>query len=200
MARSGASSVLAGGAAADEDSGCAAVVEFSTARWTVVDADGPVAVAARRAVDAPLAEVNGVTALEALPAPSERAGEWPVAPLPGTADRRGRATAALVLRWTAVPAGVLDDGVETIAVLRCTVAAPGVLRRTVAPPVLGAEDVGGEAAPGVVAVLASSPGVAIGDCLTILPGAATGSPGVSGSARRCTPVPGDAARGASGAA
>jgi hypothetical protein len=148
-----------------------------------------------------------VTALEACPTPSERAGEGPVAPLPGDADRTGRDTAALVLRWTAVPAGVLDDGVGAFAVLRCTVeapgvageavVAPGVLRRTgAAPPVLGAADVDGEAAVAVVAVLASSPGVPAGDCLAVLPAAATGRPGVSESARRCTFVPDDDASGA----
>jgi len=148
-----------------------------------------------------------VTALEARPAPSDRADEGPVAPLSGDADRRGRATAALVLRWTAVPADVLDDGVVAFAVLRCTgeapgvagdaVVAPGVLRRTVvAPPVLGAAEADGEAAVAVVAVLASSPGVATDDCLTVLPGAATGRPDVSESARRCTFVPDDDACGA----
>jgi hypothetical protein len=132
-----------------------------------------------------------VTSLEARPTPSDRADEEPVAPLPGDADRRGRATAALVLRWTAVPAGVLDDAVV----------APGVVRRAVvAPPVLGAADVDREAAVAVVAVLASSPGVAIGVCLTVLPGAATGRLGVSEPARRCTLVADDAAMGASGAA
>ena len=152
-----------------------------------------------------------MTSLEARPTPSDRADEEPVAPLPGDADRRGRATAALVLRWTAVPAGVLDDGVVAFAVLRCAmeasgvagdaVVAPGVVRRAVvAPPVLGAADVDREAAVAVVAVLASSPGVATGVCLTVLPGAATGRLGVSEPARRCTPVADDAAMGASGAA
>jgi hypothetical protein len=108
-----------------------------------------------------------------------------------------------------VPPGVLDDGIGAFAVLRCTpgapgvmgvaVVAPGVLRRTVvAPPVLGAAEVDGEAAVAVVALLASSPGVATGDCLTVLPEAATGRPDVSDSARRCTFVPDDAAREASG--
>jgi hypothetical protein len=152
-----------------------------------------------------------VTALEARPTPSDRADEGPVVPLPGDADWTGRATVARVLRWTAVPAGVLDDRVGACAVLRCTleapgvagdaVVAPGVPRRTVvAPPVLGAADVDGEAAVPVVAVLGSAPGVATGGCLTVLPGAATGRPGVSESARRCTVVPDAAARGASGAA
>jgi len=148
-----------------------------------------------------------VTSLEACPAPSDRPDEVPVAPLPGDVDRTGRATAALVLRWTAVPARVLDDGVGAFAVLRCTgeapgvagdaVVAPGVLRRTVvAPPVLGAVEVDGDAAVAVVGVLASSPGVATGGCLTVLPGAATGRPDVSESARRCTFVPDDAVSGA----
>jgi hypothetical protein len=148
-----------------------------------------------------------VTALEAFPAPSDRADEGLVAPLPGDVDRTGRVTAALVPRWTVVPAGVLDDGVGAFAVLRCTVAgpgvagdavvAPGVLPRTVAaPPVLAAAGVDGEAAVAVVAVLGSSPGVATGDCLTVLPGTATGRPDASESARRCTFVPDDAASGA----
>ncbi|WP_433287330.1 hypothetical protein ACQPZQ_32985 [Pseudonocardia sp. CA-142604] len=151
-----------------------------------------------------------MTALEACPTPSDRADEGPVAPLPGDADRRGRVTAVLVLRWTAVPAGVLDDDVGVVAVLRCTVEAPGVagdavvapdvLRRTAPPPVPGAAD-SGAAVPDVAVptVPASAPAVATGDCLTVLPGAATGRPDVSESARRCTFAPDDDASGAPGA-
>ncbi|GAA3041727.1 hypothetical protein GCM10010464_01850 [Pseudonocardia yunnanensis] len=148
-----------------------------------------------------------MTALEACPIPSDRADEERVALLPDAADRTGRATAALVLRWTAVPAGVLDDDVGVFAVLRCTVeapgvageavVAPGVVRRTVAPPpVPGATDVDAEAAVAVVAVPASSPGVATADCLTVPPRAVTGRPDVPESARRCTFVPDDDASGA----
>ncbi|GAA1198413.1 hypothetical protein [Pseudonocardia alaniniphila] len=146
-----------------------------------------------------------MTALETCPRPSDRADDGPVAPLPGGADRTGPATAACVLRRTAVPAGVLDGDVETCAVLRCTaeaggvagdaVVAPGVLRCTVAPPPVPGAAGGGAAVPDV-AVRASSPGVATGECLTVLPGAATGRPDVSESARRCTFVPDDDASGA----
>ena len=147
-----------------------------------------------------------MTALDVCPAPSNRGDEGPVAPPPGDVDRTGRAKAALALRWTVMPADVLDDGV-VFAVLRCTVetpgvaggavVAPGVLPRTVvAAPVLATAGVDGEAAAAVVAVVGPSPGVATGDCLTVLPGAVTGRPDASESARRCTFVPDDAASGA----
>jgi hypothetical protein len=143
-----------------------------------------------------------VTALEACP--SDRADEGPVAPVPGDADRTARATGAPVLGWTAVPAGVPDDDAGAFAVLRCTVEAPGLAdeavaapgapgRAEVAPPVPDAVDVDGAAALPDVAVPAFSPGVATGDCLVVLPGAATGRPDGFESARRCTFAPdGDA--------
>jgi hypothetical protein len=92
-----------------------------------------------------------------------------------------------VLRCTEEAPGVAGDAVVAPGVLRCT---------AVAPPVLGTAEVDGEAAVAVPAVPGVSPGVATGGCLTVLPGAATGRPDVSESARRCTLVPDDAASGA----